>query len=114
MAWEILYEDGSWFTSDSGAYWQAPRYGVQGVLQADPWVGLKEVYSADGWWIWKDGVWHGTNREGADAYRLCHMSPEQCTLQGTWVRDDLWREEIQPKLAARKTSRYPYEGRVTQ
>lgn len=112
----ILYEDGSWFTSKDGAYWQAPRYGVQVVLQDDDNVGVeivraKRADSEDGWWIWKDGMWFGTNREGADAYRLMHHHPEHCTLQGTWLRHDRWQEALQ-EAEHRKAAWYPHERRV--
>lgn len=111
--WAILYEDGRWFRSSDGAYWQAPRYGVQAVLQADDNVGAEivlsgEEHSPDGWWIWKEGRWFGTDRAGADAYRLCHMHPEQATLQGTWIHPDRW-QEVCRIVQGVKTGRYPHE-----
>jgi len=106
--WEIVYEDGAVCTSDVYDYWEVPRYGVQAVLQESADVGVEVVISHDGWWIWKHGLWFGTNREGADAYRLHHISPEQTTLQGTWVRHDVWQDLLR-LIEDRKSGWYPHE-----
>jgi len=111
MDWKILYEDGLWFTSDDGAYWQAPRYGVQAILQEDKEVGVRLLSSIEGWWIWKFGSWVETDERGADAYRLNHLHPEQCTLYGTMLPDEKWRE-IQRLVEDVKSSWYPHERRV--
>jgi hypothetical protein len=112
MGWAILYEDGSWFTDRDGAYWQAPRYGVQAVLRDDAEVGVRLLSSLDGWWVWKFGSWVETDERGADAYRLNHRHPEHCTLNGPMVPDDRWRE-IQKMVEDRKSAWHPLERRVT-
>jgi len=111
MAWEILYDDGSRYGPEDGAYWQAPRTGVQAVLQDDTQVGVESVYSPDGWWIWKDSRWYGTNLEGVSDYRRSHMSPELCILEGRWVSHERWAEILR-EIADRKTAWYAHERRA--
>lgn len=111
MVWNILYDDGSWFKSSDGFYWQAPRTGVQAILQDDPNVGVELVYSPDGYWFWKDNRWWGTDREGMYDYLRTNMNPELCVVQGRWVSHERWRE-IQSMVRDRKTAWKPYERRV--
>ena len=111
MAWEILYDDGSRFGSKDGAYWQAPRTGVQAVLQDEPNVGVELAHSPDGWWFWKDGRWWGSDREGVYDYLRTHMSPELCVVQGRWVSHERWAE-IQAMVRHRKSAWYYFERRV--
>jgi len=109
MSFCVLYDSGLWWKD--GDYWRVPRVGVQAVLQDDPEVGVELVYSPDGYWIWKDGRWFGTDREGMYDYLRTHLSPELCVLQGRWVSTKRWRE-IQAAVAEKKTAWFPHERRV--
>ena len=110
-AWQILYEDGSWFTDSDGAFWQAPRVGVMAILQDSPQVGVEVILSSDGWWIWKQDHWFGVDRDGKDDYRRSHISPEVCILEGRWVSHEYWRQ-IQAMIHERKSAWFPHEWPV--
>jgi len=90
--WAILYEDGSWFTSSDGQYWEAPRIGVMAILQTDPNVGIETLHSSDGWWVWKDDQWLRVDRDGKDDYRRTYMRPSLCILEGRMVTNHLWHK----------------------
>ena len=111
MHWEILYDDGTRYSARDGAYWSAPRVGVQAVLQDDPDVGVELVHSPDGYWCRKGGRWYGMDREGMYDYLRTHMSPELCVLQGRWVSHERWAE-IQAMVRDRKTAWKQHERRV--
>lgn len=109
--WRVLYDNGDWASSDEHSFWEVPRVGVQAVLQAHHEVGVEIVHSPDGYWIWKDNAWFGTDREGMYDYLRTHLSPEICVLQGRWVSHDRWRE-IQALVAEAKTARFHHEREV--
>lgn len=98
--WAILYEDETWFTSNDGPHWIAPRTGVMGILQKDPNVGVATLYSDDGWWVWRKDRWLRVDRYGKDDYRRSYMEPDLCILEGRMVHNDEWQEILDILLKA--------------
>lgn len=52
MKWLIVYSDGSEFSSDDGAPWEAPVGGVQVVFNEEATVGFRVEQSPHGYWGW--------------------------------------------------------------
>jgi len=110
--WEIIYDDHSTFSNLDGQYWQAPRTGVEVVLQRTERAGVAMLHSPDGWWFWKSSRWFPATREGMDDYRRSHMSPEICILEGRWVTDEEW-DAIHRTVAHRKSAWYRWERPIS-
>lgn len=84
--WRVYYADDSVFTSDEGEPHEAPRHGVQFVAIQDPEVGWQGEQSPEGYWIWRNGRWFGTDTMGFWDYLYHHRGPCVCLFGRTLTR----------------------------
>ena len=109
--WEILYADGSVFTSEDGGPEWAPRTGVQAILQDDPDVGVQLLGSSDGSWFWRFGRWWPSDQRSCHTYRTSSLGEWCLEVEGEWVPDARWWE-IQQMVKDRKSAWKPGERRI--
>lgn len=67
--WVIYYDDGSRFSSECGAPEDAPRLGVQVIVQHDPQE--REPYMvihAGNYYVWRGTRWHAADQFGFHDY----------------------------------------------
>jgi hypothetical protein len=90
MWWRVYYDDGSCFTSQEGTPFDAPRRGVQIIVQEKD-GGHELVWGRDHFYFEpKSGGWCTSDLFGA----LDHLmrAERQCLLFGRWLNDDEFRE----------------------
>lgn len=89
--WRIYYTDGSTFDSTQGEPWDAPRYGVQVIVQdhVDPQERPYLVWQGD-YYIWK-GQWFPVDRFAFDMYYFVNtLSGRKVGLAGEYTDNDNW------------------------
>jgi len=117
MSWEIVYVDGSVFTSRDGNPEDAPRLGVHAVLQDDPTHGCLILTSSDGRWYWRYGRWWASDIPGITLYLATSVGSWNLVLFGEWIPDErlLDIQRIARGRAANwKSSWRPDERRVVE
>jgi hypothetical protein len=89
MWWRIYYEDGKVFTSDDGEPFDAPRVGVEIVVQEKD--GSHELVFGRDHFYWEPsrGGWMTSDWFGAIDHLM--RSKRQCLLFGRQLNDDDWR-----------------------
>jgi hypothetical protein len=91
--WVILYADGSTFSDLDGSFMQAPRNGVMQVFYASELTGVSVESSQEGYWLWRDGVWMGSDVFGYHDY-MFHDPGPLCVLFGRTRKDEVWMGEV--------------------
>jgi hypothetical protein len=106
--WLILYHDGSTFSSEDGGPEEAPRTGVMDVYYCSEETGVSVEHSNDGIWIWRDGLWMGTDNFGWHDY-LFNQPGWLVMLFGRTLRDVDWQSKV--KTVASEIMKTPKSGR---
>lgn len=93
LEWMIFYEDRSTFSNLDGEVWEAPKSGVQAVVERYPAVGHVThkkgniyVYDAD----WGKPNWRVMDLWGFAQYML--TPGQKCALFGSYTSDDRFNE----------------------
>lgn len=63
MDWRIYYSDGSVFDSNMGSPWEAPGWGVQVIVFADPEIGRALLRGYDYYLYRRESGWVGVQSE---------------------------------------------------
>jgi hypothetical protein len=115
LAWEIVYLDGSRFSSADGGPEMAPRTKVHAIIQDDPTHGCKILTSSEGRWYWRFGRWWESEIEGCVLYRFTSVGTWCLELAGEWIPDEKLKEiqdEVRNREQHWKSSWAPKERRV--
>ena len=113
--WKIYYEDGRVFSNEDGQPFDAPRVGVQVIVQGRD--GSYELVHGKDYFYWEPrrGGWYSTDQFGAFDHLI--RAERQCLLIGRMLADDEWqalwtrvKSECGPRTGryARETLREPY------
>lgn len=94
--WAVLYADGRVVTNLDGAFNEIPRNGVMQVFYASELTGVSVESSPEGIWLWRDGLWMGSDTFGLWDY-LFHDEGPLCVLFGRTVKDAEWMSEVHRK-----------------
>lgn len=94
--WAILYTNGTVFTNLDGGFMDAPRNGVAQVFYSSELTGVSVESSPEGVWLWRDGLWMGSDTFGLWDY-LFHDPGPLCVLFGRTVKDEKWMGDIHQK-----------------
>lgn len=85
MRWRIYYGDGSTFTDQDGAPWEAPRTNVQVIKTESGFQHSKDAY------YWNEAFgWQGCDTAGMYDYLMSYRAPAVVLFGRSIRNEDFW------------------------
>lgn len=107
--WIIYYSDGSSFSSDDGGPGDAPRDGVQVIVNRDEGRCGRLFWHGSDFYCWQEGEWVPRNNDAGLFDYLRQPGTEKIVLQGRGIRYqafiDIYNRAVEDKRLPQKDAR---------